>query len=193
MKIKNHEINVLPLTRESFLPFGEVLLPSDNKIDNIDLLSSGYAKMSNEVPSDRLNDFDVLNYWGDIANISQEPMRLGYLRPKKRPLIVSWFERHVKGTQSFIPLGGKPSIFVVAKGNENNNKDALPDLSLAKAFYLDGSSGLNIKPGTWHWTPFPIEDECDFIIIVRTDVKDDDLNFIDLEKKINSRIILKNF
>ena len=32
-----------------------------------------------------------------------------------------------------------------------------------------------------------------FIIIVRTNVKDDDLNFIDLEKQLNSKIIIKNF
>ncbi len=193
MSINDHKITTIPLSEESFFPYGEILEPKGKRLDNKDLLNSGFAKMSNNVSDERLDAFDVLDYWGDIANISQEPMRLGYLKTKKRALIVSWFERHIKGTQTFIPLGGKPSIFVVAKPNDLNKKDAKPNLSSARAFYLDGNQGVNIKPGTWHWTPFPVENTCNFIIIVRTNVKDDDLNFIDLEKKLNSKIIVKSF
>lgn len=191
MNIKNIEIIPEKLTKESFSPFGDVLEPEGDRIDNKDFLKHGYANMSDDVPIERVDNFDVLDYWGQIANISQEPMRFGYLRPKKRALEVSWLERHVKGTQTFIPIGGNESIITVGKANNNNDPEALPILTSIKAFYLKGDKGVNLSPGTWHWTPFPINSISDFIILVRTNVKDDDLNFVDLEKRLNVKILIK--
>lgn len=185
-------IKLTRLNIELFKPYGDVLEPRNKPINNKDLLMSGFAKMSDPVPKHRLESFDVLEYWGEIANITQEPMRLGYLRTKKRPLTTSWFERHTKGTQTFIPLEGKESIFVVAGPSKLDDPNDLPDLTTVKAFYLSGSKGVSIHPGTWHWTPFPINQKSDFIIVVRTDVKNDDLNFIDLEAKLNTKINIQN-
>jgi len=183
------QLTPVPLEADAFAVFGDVLEPKARRLDNLDLLDQGYARMSDPVPEERLADFDVLDYWGDIATITAEPMRLGYMRSKPhKPLQVSWFERHVKGTQSYIPLNGVPSIFTVAPPNDLDDPNALPDLTRAQAFYLDGSRGMNIMPGTWHWTPFALEEAADFIILVREQVADDDLNFVDLQVRLNSRI-----
>ena len=182
------EVTCEPLSAEQFAPFGDVLAPQAARLDNRDLLSMGYARMSDNVPDSRLDDFDVLDYWGGIATISAEAMRLGYLRPKKRDLAFSWFERHLKGTQTFVPLKGARSIIAVAPPYESDNPAALPKLDEVRAFVLDGSVGVNLHPGTWHWTPFPLDDQSDFIILVRASVAEDDLNFIDLEKRLGTRI-----
>jgi ureidoglycolate lyase len=168
------EVTSEPLNADQFAPFGDVLAPQAARLDNRDLLSMGY--------------FDVLDYWGGIATISAEAMRLGYLRPKKRDLAFSWFERHLKGTQTFVPLKGARSIIAVAPPYESDNPAALPKLDEIRAFVLDGSIGVNLHPGTWHWTPFPLDDQSDFIILVRASVAEDDLNFIDLEKRLGARI-----
>ena len=190
MDLKVYNVDVEELTEEGFRPFGDLLSASGPKIDNRDFLKMGFARMSDEVPQSRLDDFDVLDYWGGIATITQEPMRLGYLSPKPRPLVVSWFERHVKGTQSFVPLGGRASILVVAGPSRLDDPSDLPELTSVHAFYLDGSVGVNLHPGTWHWTPFPVFDRADFIILVRTDVRDDDLNFVDLELRLDTKICI---
>ncbi len=183
------KIKTIPLEAESFEPFGDVLAPKSRRLDNLDLLDLGYARMSDAVPAERRADFDVLDYWGDVATISRDPMKLGYMRSKPGlPLQVSWFERHVKGTQAYIFFNGIPSIFTVAPPNDLDDPNALPDLSRAQAFYLDGSCGMNIKPGTWHWTPFALEQAVDFILVVREQVAEDDLNFVDLQVRLNSRI-----
>lgn len=188
MKPSIRRIAAEPLSATGFAAFGDVLAPREDRLDNRDLLEMGYARMSDDVEEQRLDDFDVLDYWGGIATISREPMRLGYLRPKKRPLAFSWFERHVKGTQTFIPLNGNSSVFAVAPPDGRDEPDALPDLDQVRAFVLDGTCGVNIYPGTWHWTPFPLAARADFIILVREAVADDDLNFIDLEKRLGTRI-----
>lgn len=188
MTVTTKRVAVEPLTEAAFAPFGDVLAPRDNRLDNRDLLSMGHARMSDDVEESRLDDFDVLDYWGGIATISREPMRLGYLRPKKRPLAFSWFERHVKGTQTFVPLNGDSSVFAVAPPEARDDPNALPDVDRIRAFVLDGTCGVNIHPGTWHWTPFPLGSRSDFIILVREAVADDDLNFVDLEKRLATRI-----
>ncbi|NQV79906.1 MAG: ureidoglycolate lyase [Alphaproteobacteria bacterium] len=188
MSISVRNVTSEPLNADQFAPFGDVLAPRETRLDNRDLLAMGYARMSDDVADSRLDDFDVLDYWGGIANISQEPMRLGYLRPKKRDLAFSWFERHLKGTQTFVPLKGARSVIAVAPPYESNNPEALPKLDEVRAFVLDGSMGINLHPGTWHWTPFPLDDQSDFIILVRESVAEDDLNFIDLEKRLNARV-----
>ena len=189
MSLNIIRLDTVPLEAEAFAPFGDVLEPKSRRLDNLDLLDLGYARMSDPVPADRRGDFDVLDYWGDITTISRDPMRLGYMRSKPgQPLQVSWFERHVKGTQAYVPLNGIPSIYTVAPPGELDNPNALPDLSQAKAFYLDGTRGINIAPGTWHWTPLALAEPADFILIVREQVADDDLNFVDLQARLNSRL-----
>ncbi|NQV81080.1 MAG: ureidoglycolate lyase, partial [Alphaproteobacteria bacterium] len=144
MSISVRNVTSEPLTADKFAPFGDVLAPRETRLDNRDLLSMGYARMSDDVAESRLDDFDVLDYWGGIATISQEPMRLGYLRPKKRDLAFSWFERHLKGTQTFVPLNGARSVIAVAPPYESDNPEALPKLDEVRAFVLDGSMGINL-------------------------------------------------
>jgi ureidoglycolate lyase len=188
MPVTIKEVTSEPLAQDTFALFGDVLAPGDGGLDNRDLLSMGYARMSDDVDDDRLDDFDVLDYWGGIATISPEAMRLGYLRPKKRPLAFSWFERHLKGTQTFVPLNGARSVIAVAPPYDADDPAAVPKLDEVRAFVLDGSMGVNLHPGTWHWTPFPLDARSDFIILVRESVAEDDLNFIDLEKRMDTRI-----
>ena len=177
------------LSIQAFAPFGEVLSPrAAPPITNRTLIEKGFVRTKDPVSDSRYPDFDVLDYWTPIAEISKDTMRFGYLRPKPRPLRVSWFERHVLGTQTFIPIGGKRALFVVAPAGDNADPDALPDLALARAFVLDGTAGVNIKPGTWHWTPFPLEAGADFVILVRDRAGPDDLNFVDLEQRLGARI-----
>jgi len=183
MTLTLHRVKAEPLDRASFAPFGDVLAPSQHGIDNNTLLDGGHARMSDPVPAARRADFDVLDYWGDIATISRDTMRLGYLRTRKRPLTVSWFERHLKGTQSFVPLGGADSVICLAPASPH-----LPDPAAVRAFRLDGRAGINLHPGTWHWTPFPVAEAADFVILVREAVVDDDLHFVDIEARLGLRI-----
>ncbi len=189
MSIEIREVQAEPLTAEAFAPFGWVMEAKDEgRIDNVDFLEMGVANLSDDVPKERYDDWNVLDYWGDVTELTQEPMRLGYMRPRQRALEYSWFERHVKGTQSFIPLGGGRSVFSIAPISDNDDPDAVPDLSKVRAFHLDGTVGVTIRPGVWHWTPFPLGGGCDFLILVRRDVASDDLNFIDLEARLGARV-----
>lgn len=174
-------VHAEPLTRAAFAQFGDVLMPREGArpLTNRNLLASGRARVSDPVPADRMDQWDILDYWPDIATISRDTMKFGYVRCRAGHKRFSWFERHMKGTQTLIPVGTGKSVFPVAPANAPSNDSGLPDPGQVRAFILDGSCAVSIHPGTWHWTPFPLGAPCDFIYLVREQVVEDDLNFID--------------
>jgi len=184
--IKVHTIHAEPLTSSGFGPFGQVLGPKEREpVTNRTFLEKGLVRIRDKIPAGRVSDFDVLDYWPGIADLSRDVLKLGYLRPRLRPLRFSWMERHLKGTQAFIPIGGKRSLLPVAPRGDLNDEFALPDLDEIRAFLLDGARGVNLRVGTWHWTPFPLEENAAFIILVREKAALEDLNFVDLEVRLN--------
>lgn len=95
--------------------------------------------------------------------ISDETTELTVVTLKRRPFDVRWMERHFKHTQTFIPLGGKPFIAVMAPPSVGE----LPDLEQIRAFRFDGSCGFTMHIGTWHEFPFALEDGTDLIVVLR--------------------------
>jgi ureidoglycolate lyase len=173
-------LQVERLTPEAFAPFGEVIGPAPRPaVTNRDLIARNLVRIEHPVPPERLDAFDVLDYWAPVAAISQEALKFGFMVPRERPWRVEWFERHVKGTQSFLPLGGQ-SMIVLAPPNDPFDSPAPPRVEDARAFLLDGTRGINLRLGTWHWTPFPVTPGAAFAILVRQDAAADDLNMIDL-------------
>jgi ureidoglycolate lyase len=194
MSVRTLNITAEPPTRAAFAPFGDVLAPrTDAKpVTNRDLLASGRARMSDPVPPERMAQWDILDYWPEIGTIARDPMKLGYVRCRApKPWVFSWFERHLKGTQTMIPIGGGRCVVAVAPANAADDTTGLPDLSAVRAFVLDGNTALTIRPGTWHWTPFPLGAPCDFIYVVREQVVEDDLNFVDIEARLQTRIEIR--
>ena len=66
-------------------------------------------------------------------------------------------ERHSNTSEALIPIKGQ-SIILVGLPEKEGTGDVVQKDSL-KAFYIDGSKGINLKPDIWHWIPFPLESE----------------------------------
>lgn len=65
---------------------------------------------------------------------------------------------HPDGGQVFFPVDGNPFIALLASPEVGDN--VTPDDF--KAFYFDGSQGIQIWPGTWHQPLYPIADSARF-------------------------------
>lgn len=120
--------------------------------------------------------------------ISDDQTELPLVTGQPRPMEVRWMERHFKHTQTFIPLEGKPFVVVMAPPNDKE----LPDLDQVEAFLFDGSAGFTMKLGTWHEFPFVIEDDTNFVVMIRREATDglirdnvvqDEAQSPDLDKK----------
>lgn len=133
----------------------------------------------------------TLNFYAGVIRkparfVSDEDTELSVATLKRRAMEVRWMERHFKHTQSFIPLGGKPFVLVMAPPGDGDE----PDLDAVEAFRFDGRAGFCMKIGCWHEFPFVLEDDTDLVVILRGETHRDLHNIAngeaygaDLEKK----------
>lgn len=132
-----------PLTAEAFAPFGRVIEASDSAM-RLDI-NQGHA-----VRYDRLADVEAE---GGVAVVS-----LFRARPLAE-LVLKAFERHPLGSQTFVPLGGRPYLVAVAPAGAF-------DPASVRLFRAEGHQGVHYRKGIWHHFLLVL-DESDFLVVDR--------------------------
>ena len=141
-----------PLTAAAFAPFGEVIETGDRQPEPINQGSTGK--------------------YADLARLEAGPGgRLGVhiyrSAPRAGPVIIRELERHVLGSQAFVPLHDRPfPLVVAAPGSEPATGDV-------RVFLSNGRQGINLKPGTWHHPLLGVERAADSLVIERIAAKPD--------------------
>ena len=140
------EIEIRPLTRTGFAPFGEV----------IDMEGARNFPI-NAGKCIRYHDLAKIETTGEKAR----PM-ISLLRgePYTLPLTLRMVERHPLGSQAFIPLSGNPFLVIVAEETETGPSEPL-------AFRTEPGQGVNIGRNVWHGILTPLEASSDFAVVDR--------------------------
>ena len=149
-------VEIEPLLAESFAPYGQIIAQGAKPTFSGPHVAGWRMKFGAEGPVDvMLNRFAHL------------------------PMEFSEMERHFNVTQSFIPLGGSPSVMVVAPPSERKGTGGRPRPDAVRAFYVDGSQGVLLWKGTWHaLTRFPVRPpHADIVMITGLDTQ------LELEKQ----------
>jgi ureidoglycolate lyase len=149
---REHHLKLQAVTADLIRPFG-ALLSRDGSAP-----LSGLDYYKGTVAVSRPVDF----HCATETELSLASLRL-------RPWRVHYLERHFQHTQSFIPLGGKPWVAVLAPPTDGD----MPDLNAARAFRFEGHQGLCMHVGTWHEFPFPVEDDTDMVVVLSTQTTQD--------------------
>ncbi len=90
-----------------------------------------------------------------------EAFHLNVLSYDRRPLVCDHLNRHHRATQALVALAGRPTLVIVApKEHDFSTRDHLAHV---RAFLCDGSAGINLALGTWHWGPYPLMDHVDLV------------------------------
>ena len=135
------------LTSEAFARFGQVIEASTER-PSIQINSGTCSKYSNlALP-------DCTMAGGRTA------MHIYRARPLELPIVVKSFERHVCGSQAFMPLNGRPYLVVVAAIGEF-------DLKTVRVFRAEGNQGVQYNRGIWHHFCLALEAESEFLVIDR--------------------------
>ena len=134
-----------PLTRERFMPFGDVIESSLRAADAM-----------NEARFERFDNLCNVNIDGDVS-ISVARCRT----PTGLPLRVDMVERHPLGSQAFVPLSHCRMVVVVAPPGESVEPGDL------RAFVTNGRQGINYHRGTWHMPLIAFDAGQEFLIIDR--------------------------
>ena len=139
------EMSPEPLTAEAFAPFGSVIEASDAAVKLV--INQGHA-----VRYDRLAEIDVADGGGAGA------ISLFRARPLAE-LVLRVFERHPLGSQTFVPLSGRPYLVAVAPAGDL-------DPARVQLFRAEGHQGVHYDKGVWHHFLLVLE-ESDFLVVDR--------------------------
>lgn len=142
------KIKVETLTEKSFVAFGKVLGQPDTDAPNLtDALANVWLGMS------------------DLMGIGSQPARhVTFLSIHSKPAKNDKIEKHETSAEAFIPLEGT-SILMVAPA-EAITSNGGPDMRQCRAFLMDGSKGVLMRPGTWHAVPYPLTEKATYIVLV---------------------------
>jgi ureidoglycolate lyase len=100
-----------------------------------------------------------------------EAFHLNVLSYDRQPLECDHLNRHHKATQALVALAGRPTLVVVAPAEHDfSSRD---HLSSVRAFVCDGTAGINLALGTWHWGPYPLMDHVDLVNVQGKGFADD--------------------
>ncbi|POO58142.1 ureidoglycolate lyase [Agrobacterium rosae] len=139
-------LEILPLTRQAFAPFGDVI--------EADPASMRIINGGNTERYHALGSPDVT---GEGARVV---MNLFRGKARQFPYDVDMMERHPLGSQSFTPLSGKPFLVVVS--DDEHGKPGKPKVFLARA-----DQGVNYHRNVWHHPLMAIGSTSDFLVVDR--------------------------
>ena len=143
--MKNHEVQIVPLEEvspEEFAPYGQIMGREDGE------------------PYETL---EILTYWTGNADLGPEGEKVdgGLLVCNRNGRAIRYLERHPETAENFVPIQGE-CLFVMAPADNSTEK---PDVSRLKAFYLNGTLGVALHKGTWHWPPVPLGEKVKLVLV----------------------------
>lgn len=141
-----NRLAAVPLTREAFAPFGDVIETEGAEHFTI-----------NAGNCTRFHDLATVETAGENARTL---INLFRGTPYDFPLSLKMVERHPLGSQAFIPLSARPFLVVVAPDAGGKAGDPI-------AFFTAPGQGVNYGRDTWHAVLTPIGENQDFVVVDR--------------------------
>ena len=139
-------IKPIKISRSNFAIYGELISASDiNPVD----INAGYAKRF-----DNLADLNTSKDGGKTIVSIFSALKRTF------PMKIDMMEKHPLGSQAFIPMKETTFLSFVAPSGES------PDTNKIQSFIIPPKTGINYKPGIWHFPLISTEDTS-FLVIDR--------------------------
>ena len=134
------------ITKKKFFKFGEVISTKKRKAI---IINNGYAKR-----------FDNLGKINTSMRKGRSIISIFSSKKRKFPMKINMMEKHPLGSQAFIPMKDTTFlVFVAPKGKK-------PDIKRIESFIVPKQTGVNYKPGIWHF-PLISTKNMNFLVIDR--------------------------
>ena len=139
-------LDVRPLTRSTFTPFGEVIEADPASM-----------RLINGGTTERFHALAAAEATGDGARVV---INLFRGQPRSFPYEVGMMERHPFGSQSFSPVSGRSFLVVVSE--DEKGRPGRPQVFLAR-----GDQGVNYRRNVWHHPLMALGQASDFLVVDR--------------------------
>ena len=142
--MSNAFLKAVPLTKQAFAPFGEVI-----ETDGLNpmIINQGFAKRFNTLAYVDVSDE------GGLVNIS-----IVTATPRPKPIVIKLMERHPLGSQIFFPLQDEEWLVLVCTDPKIETSYRL--------FQATGLQGINYRKNAWHH-PLLVQGNNRFIVVDR--------------------------
>jgi len=134
------------ITRTNFVTYGDLI--SSDDIKQMDI-NAGYAKR-----------FDNLANINTSKDGGKTIVSIFSALKRNFPMKIDMMEKHPLGSQAFIPMKETTFLCFVAPPGES------PEINKIQSFIIPPKTGINYKPGIWHFPLISTEDT-DFLVIDR--------------------------
>ena len=139
-------IKPIKITRANFAAYGDLISSDDIKPMDI---NAGYAKR-----------FDNLANINTSKDGGKTIVSIFSALKRNFPMKINMMEKHPLGSQAFIPMNETTFLCFVAPPGES------PEIDKIQSFIIPPKTGINYKPGIWHFPLISTEDT-DFLVIDR--------------------------
>ncbi len=151
------------LTKEGFGPYGTIIAPPGDAVAAADESHFAFYPV---VSAEELSGSEM------FAN----------LVCKYRPFILKKLERHLETPEMLCALSGD-SLLCVAAPSANPEILSLDDV---RVFTIRQSQAVLLKPGCWHWIPYPLQKGPSlFLLLFKDGTGDNDLEIAVLPEEYN--------
>jgi ureidoglycolate lyase len=139
-------LQIHPLTKSAFAPFGDVIEADPASM-----------RLINGGTTERFHALAAAEATGEGARVI---INLFRGQPRGFPYDVGMMERHPLGSQSFSPVSGRPFLVVVSP--DESGKPGRPQVFLAR-----GDQGVNYRRNVWHHPLMSLGQPSDFLVVDR--------------------------
>ena len=159
-------IKPIKISRSNFSSYGDLI--STENINPINI-NAGYAKR-----------FDNLANLNTLKDDGKTIVSIFSALKRVFPMKIDMMEKHPLGSQAFIPMKDTTFLCFVAPPGD------LPEVNKIQSFIVPPQTGINYKPGIWHF-PLISTENTNFLVIDRKG-KGENLVIYKFEK---DKIVLK--
>ena len=139
-------IRPVKISRSNFGSYGDLISTDDINPMNI---NEGYAKR-----------FDNLANLDTSKDSGKTIVSIFSALKRTFPMKIHMMEKHPLGTQAFIPMKETTFLVFVAPSGES------PEIDKIQSFIIPPKTGINYKPGIWHF-PLISTENINFLVIDR--------------------------
>ena len=139
-------IKPMPINKSNFAQYGDLI--STNDVKPIDI-NAGYAKR-----------FDNLANLNTSKDEGKAIVSIFSASKRTFPMTIDMMEKHPLGSQAFIPMKETTFLCFVAPSGES------PQIDKIQSFIVPPKTGINYRPGIWHFPLISTEDT-NFLVIAR--------------------------
>ena len=139
-------IKPVKITRKNFSNYGDLI--SSENVKAMDI-NAGYAKRF-----DDLANVETLKGGGKTIVSIFSALKRTF------PMKIDMMEKHPLGSQAFIPMKETTFLAFVAPQGES------PEINKIQSFIIPPKTGINYKPGIWHF-PLISTENTNFLVIDR--------------------------